>query len=185
MTHQFPIAHPVALELVEYSRGRRFPYEWFNPVRYLVSERTEQSDTYGRLSGIVPEYLSKPESAGVEPTGVGVISTPEHAREVHRHLVGTHGDRLHVLDFPAVTVAVAPEANKARALELLCEDLGIDRHETLAVGDSVNDAPMLAWSPHSYAMPVSDAYARDAAREVLPEHPDALAVLLESLLRPD
>jgi hypothetical protein len=184
MTHEFPIEHAVAMELVDYSRGRGFPYEWFNPARYLVSARTEQSDAYGRLSGIEPEYLPAPESAGVAPTGVGVISTPEDARAVHRHLVASHGDRLHVLDFPAVTVAVAPEANKARALELLCEDLGIDRHETMAVGDSVNDAPMLAWSPRSYAMPVSDAYARDAAREVLPAHDDALAELLESLIPP-
>jgi hypothetical protein len=43
---------------------------------------------------------------------------------------------------------------------------------------------MLAWSPRSYAMPVSDAYARDAAREVLPAHDDALAELLESLIPP-
>jgi hydroxymethylpyrimidine pyrophosphatase-like HAD family hydrolase len=86
-----------------------------------------------------------------------------------------------VLDFPAVTVAVAPEANKARALELLCNDLGIDRHETVAVGDSVNDAPMLAWSPNSYAMAASDAYARDAAARVLEPDAEALARLLESL----
>lgn len=182
MTHEFPIERSVALELVGYSRERELPYEWFNPVRYLASQRSEQTDEYARLSGVVPEYVPTPEHSDVTPTGVGVISTPEDARAIHRHLVSTHGDRLHVLDFPSVTVAVAPDANKARALELLCADLGIDRHETLAVGDSVNDAPMLAWSPNSYAMPASDAYARDAASRVLDAHPEALAELLESLV---
>jgi HAD superfamily hydrolase (TIGR01484 family) len=181
MIHEFPIARDVALEMVHYAREQQFPFEWFNPIRYLVSERTEQSETYGRLSGITPEYLARPELTNVIPTGVGVISTEEDARAVHRHLVGLHPDRAHVLDFPAVTVAVAPEANKARALELLCNDLGIDRHETVAVGDSVNDAPMLAWSPNSYAMAASDAYARDAASNVLDADADALARLLESL----
>ncbi len=88
-----------------------------------------------------------------------------------------------MLDFPEVTVAVAAEANKGHALSLICSDLGIDRHETVAIGDSVNDASMLLWAGRGYAMAHSDRYALDAANETLPDEPDALGILLEGLAR--
>jgi hydroxymethylpyrimidine pyrophosphatase-like HAD family hydrolase len=102
------------------------------------------------------------------PTGAGIISTTDHAPDIHRDLAARFGEALHLLDFPAVTVAVAPNANKGHALSLICADLNIDRHATIAVGDSVNDAPMLAWAGRGIAMPHSDRYAFDAAHEILP-----------------
>jgi hypothetical protein len=183
ITHEFPIDHALALSLVEYARDRQHAYEWFNPLRYLASRRTAETEEYGRVSGIVPEYDERPEVSGVRPTGVGVISSKGRANGIHRELVGHYGDLLHVLDFPAVTVAVAPEANKGHALSLLCADFGIDRHETVAVGDSVNDAPMLAWAGRGIAMSHSDSYARDAADEALPPDLDALARYLDGVAR--
>jgi len=184
MLHEFPIARETALEIVEYGRHLDLPYEWFNPLRYIASRWNPASEEYARVSGIKAEYRPDPENAGISPTGVGIISDHEQAREIHRYLAGLHGEALHVLDFPEVTVAVAPEANKGHALSLLCADLDIDRHAVLAVGDSVNDAAMLAWAGRGIAMAHSDHYARDAADEVLPENGDAdpLAAFLEGLL---
>jgi Cof subfamily protein (haloacid dehalogenase superfamily) len=181
MLHQFPIRHETALDIVGYAREIRRAYEWFNPLRYIVSEESPATVQYGVVSGIRPEYRRDPENAGVIPTGVGIISSEEEANGIHRALVARHGDDVHFLDFPSVTVAVAPDANKGHALSLLCDDLGIDRHETLAIGDSVNDASMLAWAGHGIALAHSDAYARDAADEILAEESaDPVADLLEA-----
>ncbi len=182
MTHDFPIARELALDIVGYAREIGRAYEWFDPLRYVVSQRSQSTEHYGVVSGITPEYRPDPENSGIIPTGVGIISTRAEANGIHRTLVSHHGDALHVLDFPEVTVAVAPEANKGHALSLVCGDLGIDRHEVVAVGDSVNDAAMLAWAGLGVAMPHSDAYALDAADRVLDEQVDALAVFLERLL---
>lgn len=181
MTHEFPIERARALEVVDYARQIDRVYEWFDPLRYVASKPNPASDEYGRLSGIRPEYRRDPENAGFEPTGVGIISTDREANGIHGALVAQHGDRLHLIDFPSVTVAVAPEANKGHALALLCEDFAIDRAATLAVGDSVNDAPMLAWAGRGLAMAHADAYAHDAADEVLPDAPDILAEVLEAI----
>ncbi|MBI5947188.1 MAG: HAD family phosphatase [Chloroflexi bacterium] len=184
MLHEFPIEHRKALELVAHAREIDRAYEWFNPLRYIVSRESDATREYGRVSGITPEYRADPERSGIRPTGVGIISSAEEANGIHRALVAHHGESLHILDFPTVTVAVAPEANKGHALSLICADLGIDRHETVAVGDSVNDAPMLAWAGRGYAMPHSDRYALDAANEVLPPgDPEPIAALLELLAR--
>jgi HAD superfamily hydrolase (TIGR01484 family) len=184
MTHLFPIDRKAALEICAYAREIDRPYEWFNPLRYIASRQTVETEDYGRVSGITPEYRPDPENSGVVPTGSGVISSFDEAARIHRELVARFGESLHVLDFPAVTVAVAPNANKGHALSLICADLNIDRQETLAIGDSVNDAPMLAWAGRSIAMPHSDRYALEAAHEVLADDSvDALAALLETLVR--
>ena len=184
MTHMFPIDRRAALEIVAYARDLARDYEWFNPLRYIASRESEETRQYGRVSGITPEYRPDPENSGVVPTGAGIISSHTEASEIHRSLASQFGESLHLLDFPSVTVAVAANANKGHALSLICDDLNIARHETLAVGDSVNDAPMLAWAGRGIALPHSDRYALDAAHEVLDDDsPDALAALLETLIR--
>ena len=181
MTHEFPLAHDLALDIIGHAREIRRAYEWFSPLRYIASAESEATREYGRVSGIVPEYRPDPELSGLAPTGVGIISTAAEANGIHRHLVATYPDELHVLDFPTVTVAVHPDANKGHSLSLICADLGIDRHEVVAFGDSTNDAAMLAWAGRGYGMAHSDLYARDAADELLDDVPDALAQALERL----
>jgi Cof subfamily protein (haloacid dehalogenase superfamily) len=183
MTHVFPIERRLASEIIAYAREIGRDYEWFNPLRYLASRPSEATRRYGEVSGIEPEYRPDPEYSGVIPTGVGIISDVASAGAIHRELSLRYGDRLHLLDFPEVTVAVAPEANKGHALSLLCADWGIDRHEVVAVGDSVNDAPMLAWAGLGVAMAHADAYARDAADLILDPGEAGLASFLASLTR--
>lgn len=179
--HEFPVERTVALNVISFAREAGKAYEWFNPVRYLASEQSSSTEQYGIVSGILPEYRPDPENSGIEPTGVGVISSAEEARAIHRELSRRHAHELHVLDFPEVTVAVSLDANKGHALSLVCDDLGIRRESVIAIGDSVNDAPLLAWAGTGLAMPHSDAYALDAADEVLPDGDEAVARFLESL----
>lgn len=181
MTHEFPIERGIALEICDHARQIERAYEWFNPLRYVASARSASTEQYGVVSGITPEYRPDPENSGIAPTGVGIISSHEEANGIHRELVSRHGDMLHVLDFPEVTVAVAQDANKGHALSLVCADLGIDRADVVAIGDSVNDAAMLAWAGRGIAMPHGDAYALDAADEIFDDHEDVLAEFLESL----
>ncbi|MBN9492864.1 HAD family phosphatase [bacterium] len=74
MTHEFPIERTTALEIIDYARQIDRAYEWFNPLRYIASRRSEASEQYGAVSGITPEYRPDPENSGIDPTGVGIIS---------------------------------------------------------------------------------------------------------------
>jgi Cof subfamily protein (haloacid dehalogenase superfamily) len=72
---------------------------------------------------------------------------------------------------------------KATALELLSQDLGIDRSEVVSVGDNHNDITMLEWAGRSYAMGNASQDAKAAADDLIPtSDEDGLAVLVEQLL---
>jgi hypothetical protein len=182
LLHEFPIDHERAMQIIEYAKSLDRAYEWFNPLRYIASRQSHHTDDYARVSGVEAEYHPQPERSGLRPTGVGIISSADEAPAIHRALAAHHGEELHLLDFPEVTVASAPEANKGHALSLVCADLGIDRGDTVAVGDSVNDAAMLAWAGRGIALAHSDRYALDAADEVLDDDAEPLARFLESLV---
>jgi hydroxymethylpyrimidine pyrophosphatase-like HAD family hydrolase len=180
--HEFPLDLNLAHEVVGLARQLGYPYEWFTPLRYFASVKNPESDVYADLSGIVAEYIPSPENCGLLPAGVGIISTRQEAPTVHAELVARLGAAVHVLDFPSVTVCVSTTATKGRALELLSAELGIAQDEVVAVGDSVNDAPMLDWAGRGYAVSHGDRHALAAADEVLDmTSGDGVADLLERI----
>ena len=182
IVREITLDRELALAVSAYAREAGLEYEWFNADRYAVTKESPATKYYASLGEVTAECHPHPESLGIEPFGVGVLSGQDESSAVHRALVEQHGDDLHVLDFPFVTVATAPEASKGNALDLLARELGIAQPETLAMGDSVNDASMLAWAGRGIATAKADRYALAAADEVLPDEEDAVAKVLESLL---
>jgi hypothetical protein len=67
------------------------------------------------------------------------------------------------LDWVDVT---APGISKATALENVRMELGVEDHDTVAIGDSENDIEMLSWAAHSYAMAHAPAFVIAAADHV-------------------
>ena len=77
-----------------------------------------------------------------------------------------------------------PDANKGHALQLIQQELGIDRHETLVFGDYNNDLEMLALADYSYAMANSHPNVLKAANyTTLSNDQFGVEVVLEELLR--
>ncbi len=66
----------------------------------------------------------------------------------------------------------APGVTKASTLALLCERMGVDRHEVLAFGDMPTDIPMLEWAGTSYAMGNAHPTVLAAAPHVAPTNED-------------
>ncbi|PUB24905.1 hydroxymethylpyrimidine pyrophosphatase-like HAD family hydrolase [Promicromonospora sp. AC04] len=62
--------------------------------------------------------------------------------------------------------ATASDTSKAIALERVRGLLGIAPEHTVAVGDGVNDIPMLAWAARGVAMGQASGAVREAAKEI-------------------
>jgi Cof subfamily protein (haloacid dehalogenase superfamily) len=77
--------------------------------------------------------------------------------------------------------------SKGWALERLAQRLGVDRKETMAIGDNWNDVDMLEWAGQSVMMGNASADLRSMAKlrgwkQAPPNDEDGVAVILEGLL---
>jgi len=78
----------------------------------------------------------------------------------------------------------APEANKGCALKVLCENLGIDRMESMAFGDGTNDITMIRQAGVGIAMGNAEEEVLKVADYVAPSNEeDGVAVVIEKLLK--
>ena len=73
--------------------------------------------------------------------------------------------------------------HKAKALQALCEDLGISAADVVAFGDNRNDMAMLQWAGTGYAMANANPALTDIADAEAPHHAEqGVAQIIESLL---
>jgi len=183
LRHGCTIDEDIALELFDYSQTHGWPLAWFDSQRYLVTEHTEQAQFFADVSQVEMEIHPAPHKSGVRATGIDIISTREHSRDIHVLMEARYAGRITLLDFTSVTAVHAPEASKGNAIHVLADELGIARDDVLAIGDSVNDVSMLSWAGHSAAPEHCDRYARDSALEILPgDAVDGVVAKLQSVL---
>jgi HAD superfamily hydrolase (TIGR01484 family) len=168
LRHGYSIDEGIARKLLDYASTNGWPLAWFDSERFLVTRHCEQAQFFTDVSQVAMEIHDQPHRSGVRATGIDIISTREHASEVHAEIEQRYGDHLCLLDFPSVTAVHAVEASKGKAVQMLAGELGIAQADVLAIGDSVNDVSMLAWAGHSAAPDHCDHYARASAQEILP-----------------
>jgi Cof subfamily protein (haloacid dehalogenase superfamily) len=153
----------------------------FNPVEILNLVTFDASEAVRRVLEHVPDALVAVEDIGVgyrlnkpfpdgeingtmkvetveslisEPVTRVVIRAPDHSQEEFSKLVDDLGlaDTNYYIGYTA-WLDLAPEGvSKAFGLTYLCDHLGIDPADVLAVGDGNNDVEMLEWAGRGVAM---------------------------------
>jgi Cof subfamily protein (haloacid dehalogenase superfamily) len=100
-----------------------------------------------RLKTIQPRVASVEEIRGIDISKILVMDHPERIvkhREILEGLVDSNLGRS-TLSEPDYLEFLARDVSKGKALAALCAHLGIDRSETAAIGDYLNDKEMLEW----------------------------------------
>jgi hydroxymethylpyrimidine pyrophosphatase-like HAD family hydrolase len=119
-----------------------------------------------------------------DPLRVTALVDPADGEALAGRLQQQFGDQLelHAIRAPnyGVTVieAFAAGASKASALKYVAQGYRLAASKVLAVGDDVNDIPMLRWAGAGLAMPDASAAVRDAADGVVA---GSLAEVIEKL----
>lgn len=157
--------HPRALVAVE-ERG----------VGYRVSDHFPE----GELSGEM--ILADVDDIVGEPVSRVIVRDPEASVDEFVDLaarLGLHGTD-YVVGWTAWLDLSPVGVSKASGLELVCRELGVDRDDTLAIGDGRNDLEMLRWAGRGVAMGQAVDEVRAAADDVTASvHDDGCAVELE------
>ena len=114
-----------------------------------------------------------------------VARHPEFATaDLYRILAGAAREHVEITHSLAPFVEMAAlGVTKATTLATLCADWGIDRTEVAAVGDALNDLPMLEWAGLALAPANAEPEVLAVADRVLQSNnDDGVAVFLESLV---
>lgn len=120
---------------------------------------------------------------------ISLVAEPSVTARALERLTETFGDRIvfHCIAVPGQSVEVLevfdPRVNKWSALLEVAREKGIDPREIVAVGDDLNDLPMLRHAGLGVAMGNAHPEAKKAAKRVIGSNDaDGLAVFLESLV---
>src|SRR5690625_3772681 len=145
----------------------------YDPVDVIHTVTFDASEAVRRVLEHVPDAVVAGEEAGVgyrgdQPfTGV-IVRAPDHDKGDFAELVsglGLTGTNYYIgytswLDLAPLGVS------KASGLHWLCERLGVDRADVLAVGDGNNDYEMIEWAGRGVAMAPAPQRVRDVADHV-------------------
>ena len=121
--------------------------------------------------------------------GGGVVAPPDEAKRVNEQLVEQFGERIFCLRIfvPQASVEVLeifdPAVNKWEGILHVARLHGLQPAQIIAIGDDVNDLPMLTRAGLGVAMGNARDEVKSAAKKVIGSNGDeGLAVFLEQLV---
>jgi HAD superfamily hydrolase (TIGR01484 family) len=165
-------AIPGALFAVELERGFGREAGWTGGMVAAPPDVLE-ADALELITGPVTKLL-------VRHPGLPFAEVAERASQVVGDDAVATWAGLRLVEISAAGVT------KAYALERLCDRLGIDASEVVAIGDMANDLPMLDWAGTAVAVANATEAVLEAADEVTAANvEDGVARLLERILAGD
>jgi len=150
-----------------------------------VGEMTSRSESYGERNGIEVKAVGDlNEVADMELTRLVVVGDEDEIQRLESSLIARFDSRLYVTrSLPHFCEILHPLGGKDRALEWLCEHLGVRREETVAFGNGYNDVRMLEWVSLGIAIGGAVPEVLVVADRVAPPlEEDGAAQVLEELL---
>jgi hydroxymethylpyrimidine pyrophosphatase-like HAD family hydrolase len=120
---------------------------------------------------------------------LGIVAPPDEAKSVHEELERRFGERIFCLRIfvPQAGVEVLevfdPAVNKWEGILHVARLHGVQSEQIIAIGDDVNDLPMLKQAGLGVAMGNAREEVKAAAKKVIGSNrDDGLAVFLEQLV---
>ena len=154
--HQ-PVPLELAREFIELAQKHNYHVNAYVDDHIYVAEMNEEARYYSSLARVPAEvvgnllnFIDRPERA---PTKLVIVTDEDKTLGVVNEFEGAFGHALYVTRSHArFTEAVHPECSKGVALRALAKSLDIPVEQTLAVGDNLNDLPMLEMAGFSVAV---------------------------------
>ncbi len=160
-------------------------YFYLDDELYL-DEVTERVEAYARRNHIEYRFVDDMIASLIKrPTEIVARGEPEKIARLALELEAEFNSRLLVTRSLSTFCEIGhPGSGKGKALEHLARYLGVERDQTVAIGDSMNDISMLQWAGLGIAMdPNSPRQVLDAADWVVDrDSGDSFRLIMEKLL---
>ncbi|HEX2910640.1 MAG TPA: Cof-type HAD-IIB family hydrolase [Chloroflexia bacterium] len=176
-----PIQYELARRFIELSHAHHYHVHTYVDDHLCVATLNKEAMYYAELARVEPEvvgdllqFIDRPERA---PTKLVIVTEEQETLTALNTMQAAFKDELYVTrSHPLFTEAVDPKCSKGAALEALAKSLDIPREQVIAVGDNLNDLPMLEWAGLGVAVANSTPGVKEKARFVT-ERPIAQGVV--------
>lgn len=149
------LENQIVRELISVTESDRMHLQLYRNDEYYCESRNRFSELYAKLSLTEPVIVaSLREAFAYSPaTKAVIVADPSVAAEYARTLMERFGGRAYVTrSLPEFIEVLDPQVDKGTALRFVAQRLGVAIEETVAIGDSWNDAPLLRAAGFSIAM---------------------------------
>ncbi len=140
---------PLAAEVMEFCAANGYQLNFYYQGLIYTEADTPWLQLYHGRTG--SPYKVQPGLAsamrGLQPTKLLIVDTPDRTNALLPIFREKYAGSLYVTKTTDEYLEFMPiEANKGAALEIVASKLGIGVSETIAIGDSFNDIPMVEWA---------------------------------------
>jgi Cof subfamily protein (haloacid dehalogenase superfamily) len=166
----FSVPNDVVRELIANAESEGMHLQLYRNDEYFCEERNRFSELYASLAGTQPVVLPSLREAFAfsESTKAVIVADAPDAERYAKQLKEKLGARAYVTrSLPEFVEVLNPVVDKGEALRFVATRLGVTMEETVAIGDSWNDAPMLEAAGFGIAMGSAPAELRDVAKAVV------------------
>lgn len=185
--YEKPISEDLTREVLDFYREHGWYLQIYHEDKLIVEDSSDpRCKYYESIAKIDAVALGDDfwDFCGKSDKLLG-ISMQREVFENMRNLTEEYfGDRLYIAaSWRAFVEMVNRDINKALAVKMVAESLGIDREDVMTFGDGGNDKEMLAWAGVGVAMGNAPSYVREAADITAPDNEsDGAAEILERYL---
>lgn len=164
------VPHNLAMEVVRYARERDLHVQAYRDDMLIVERDRPEAHVYANHAGMQINVEGDLDQAmGPTTPKLVIVSTSEKIEPLLSDTRQRWTGRLNIAtSVPEYLEFTSTNSDKASALAFLCEQLGIPREQSVAVGDGRNDVSMIAWAGLGVAVEASPPEVVAAAARTIP-----------------
>jgi len=166
-----PVPVETGLKLARFCEARGYYLQAYVNDDLYVPDMGPRAQHYVNIARVEPHPVG-PLSHWLKDgsTKLLIVDDPERIPQIRTEVQELLGPSVHAAaSYPEFLEIVKSDVSKGKALAAMAESLGIAREEVLAIGDAMNDLPMIQWAGISFAMAHAPAELKRAATYVTTE----------------
>jgi Cof subfamily protein (haloacid dehalogenase superfamily) len=160
------VPQALAQDMLHFAEDKGLYIQYYSTDHYYFEKTCDQSEYYRRTAGVTGIALGRKASEALdfEPIKMLIIADPSDIRAAYDEAVERWGGKLEIAISRSNYLEIThPEANKGAAMALLAERMGIPLEQVMAVGDALNDLPMIRRAGFGVAVANASEQVKGAA----------------------